>query len=163
MTTIAYSAKHRMIAADRLISSGERIVGYTSQPKIKQVGSYIFGGAGDADSLLKFFDSLDDIEDFASPTYVIEYFKEIMDPDRGVDLIAVNTKKPKEIVLMSTIEEASLSTGVPVEGLNGMATCGSGGPYALGAMMYGADPKEAVRIASAVDIRSGGRIDVIKF
>lgn len=41
------------------------------------------------------------------------------------------------------------------------ATFGSGADYAMGAMCAGADPREAVTIASRLDINTGGEIQVI--
>lgn len=50
---------------------------------------------------------------------------------------------------------------VPVE-VGAPATAGSGGEYAMGAMMAGASPKKAVEIACELDTRSGGKIRGLK-
>lgn len=43
-----------------------------------------------------------------------------------------------------------------------VAAIGSGGPVALGAMLAGVEPGEAVRIAAKVDPSTGGRVRVIR-
>lgn len=52
--------------------------------------------------------------------------------------------------------------GIPYKHAETFATSGSGSPIALAAMMAGADPKGAIKIAIAMDPSTNGRVRYVK-
>jgi hypothetical protein len=52
---------------------------------------------------------------------------------------------------------------LPVLGLNAIAAVGSGGAYALGAMLAGKSAEDAVKIACKLDNNSGLPIESLRF
>jgi hypothetical protein len=54
------------------------------------------------------------------------------------------------------------ATGIPYKHCESYAATGSGSPEALAAMMAGADPKGAIKIAIAMDPKTNGRVRYVK-
>ena len=135
MTTIAARFSTLEIAADSQVS-GEDVKYYIE--KLRRGKDCIFGGAGDLDKLLKFYDSVEKNGDFDDP----------------IEVDVLELRADGIYVYESTIH--------PVKVRGDFFSIGTGSAYALAAMYLGKSPKEAIEIASLFDPVTGGPIDVLK-
>ena len=134
MTTIAARFSTLEIAADSQVS-GEDVKYYIE--KLRRGKDCIFGGAGDLDKLLKFYDSVEKNGDFDDP----------------IEVDVLELRADGIYVYESTIH--------PVKVRGDFFSIGTGSAYALAAMYLGKSPKEAIEIASLFDPVTGGPIDVL--
>lgn len=140
MTTIAIDAF--TIAADRQMTHHNNMASTVPGAKIRRRGDHIFALAG-----------IGEVDDFA------EWYM------RGQDL-DVNTIPPGDWTgavwdgvswcLMHNDSTMSTCINVPF-------AFGSGGPYALGALLAGADARKAVAIATKCDIYTGHGCTVVPY
>ena len=135
MTTIAARYSTLEIAADSQVS-GDDVKYYIE--KLRRGKDCIFGGAGDLDKLLKFYDSVEKNGDFDDP----------------IEVDVLELRADGIYVYESTIH--------PVKVRGDFFSIGTGSAYALAAMYLGKSPKEAIEIASLFDPVTGGPIDVLK-
>jgi hypothetical protein len=135
MTTIAARFSTLEIAADSQVS-GDDVKYYIE--KLRRGKDCIFGGAGDLDKLLKFYDSVEKNGDFDDP----------------IEVDVLELRADGIYVYESTIH--------PVKIRGDFFSIGTGSAYALAAMYLGKSPKEAIEIASIFDPVTGGPIDVLK-
>jgi hypothetical protein len=134
MTTIAARFSTLEIAADSQVS-GDDVKYYIE--KLRRGKDCIFGGAGDLDKLLKFYDSVEKNGDFDDP----------------IEVDVLELRADGIYVYESTIH--------PVKVRGDFFSIGTGSAYALAAMYLGKSPKEAIEIASLFDPVTGGPIDVL--
>ena len=134
MTTIAARFSTLEIAADSQVS-GEDVKYYIE--KLRRGKDCIFGGAGDLDKLLKFYDSVEKNGDFDDP----------------IEVDVLELRADGIYVYESTIH--------PVKVRGDFFAVGTGSAYALAAMHLGKSPKEAIEIASIFDPVTGGPVDVM--
>lgn len=144
MTTIAYSAKHRTIAADRLATNNGIRVGYT--PKIMRLGRLLIGGCGTATMCSAFMDWVKNGMHGDCPP---------MENGRGPDDPGATC-----FILLGELAVSFVGSGAQ-RVYAPHHTYGSGSDIARGALELGATPEQAVRAALVYDIYSGGEIDVI--
>jgi ATP-dependent protease HslVU (ClpYQ) peptidase subunit len=134
MTTIAARLSTLEIAADSQVS-GDDVKYYIE--KLRRGKGCIFGGAGDLDKLLKFYDSVEKSGDFDDP----------------IEVDVLELRHDGIYVYESTIH--------PVKVRGDFFAVGTGSAYALAAMHLGKSPKEAIEIASIFDPVTGGPVDVM--
>lgn len=153
MTTIAY--KDGFMASDTQMTNGNRkLFGIR---KVFATQSFIVGIGGAVpmiDPVLAWF--LD---------------AEINTADHGVSPEQFHSTNPPDfcstdIQILAVCRETRMAfeldaTGHGVRLGEGFAALGSGAEYALGAMAAGASAREAVEIAAAMDIHTGGVIEVV--
>lgn len=144
MTTVVWSAKHKMLAADRQV--GSPIV---EKPKILDAGKYLLAGAG-------YYDDLYEVALWLSKGADENDKPELPDRSDGDSNFLVVTKETGEAAWLTT----PFLRPVPIH--EEFYTLGSGGDFALGALMAGANPAKAIAIAIHLDPQSGGYVDVIK-
>lgn len=136
MTTIASDG--RSIAADRLITSSEQLLGETTKVYTAKDGSF-FASAGNASDC-------DCYEAWKKGT-----LKER--PDIECDSFeAMILRKNKVYLVDKNLIEIEVFTPQAI---------GSGGNLALGAMLAGATPQEAIEFAAERDLFTGGGVDVL--
>lgn len=134
MTTIAARLSTLEIAADSQVS-GDDVKYYIE--KLRRGKDCIFGGAGDLDKLLKFYDSVEKSGDFDEP----------------IEVDILELRHDGIYVYESTIH--------PVKVRGDFFSVGTGSAYALAAMHLGKSPREAIEIASIFDPVTGGPIDTM--
>jgi ATP-dependent protease HslVU (ClpYQ) peptidase subunit len=138
MTTIATDG--RAMAADGLVHDHcDTIVDRDCRKVFRLADGRIAGGAGNAFDVLAWVNWLDAAKSGPCPIEGTQFSGLILDPSGTVLWV---DHKGREGV-----------TPVP-------AAVGSGQDYAYGAMDAGADPAEAVRIATLRDVYSGGYIHI---
>lgn len=116
--------------------------------KVHKVGKYTFAAAGTLADVQATVRSLEkDVRKSKKKPSVDRFVKNISG-DGGVYVLALN-KHLYEIGHDGSIVE--LSEGEPVG-------IGSGRKYAIGALVAGATPEDAVRIAAAFDVYTGGDV-----
>lgn len=138
MTCIAVSITHGCLAADSRVSTDGSMWGVN---KAKRIGRSLVAAAGDWDDVLKFWELIEKKKKNVGLTDDSEV--------EGIEL------SPTGIYLYS-------SSGKRYPIRDAFFAIGSGAPYALGAMAMGANPEEAVQIASKFDPATGGSIDVLQ-
>jgi len=163
MTTIAYSARIRKIASDRQVTQSGYYFGDTPHPKFLEVGRFIFCFAGSLDGIDHLRERLSEVEDFVDFRSVVNFFKENYEEGSHVEVFVIDRENPSKIGVCSTDPDGTNPGGSITDIKNGYFTLGSGSKIALGAMAAGADPREAVLIASDYDTHTGGSIDVLSF
>lgn len=150
MTTITY--KDRKIASDGQISFGDRIDNY-SLKKVRKINGCLVGGAGRLSSVLQFFDWFQEWSDAqqvqGESPHVKVFVPEGIDDEDFYGLVIF----ADEVIFMYEGGKKSYQmTGSPHYAI------GSGSDYALAAMDAGASADEAVAIAMARDVYTGGEI-----
>lgn len=147
MTTIAFTNKE--LAFDSLITQGTDRVGFGIKGKRLKTGELI-AFAGDVAQGQLFVqwaeggylpdENKKKLEALKEPSYVV--------------IVVTPGKKP----VISVYDDGLL----PCKYTSKYYAWGSGAPFALGAMVYGASAKEAVQVAKACDTCTGGNIKVLR-
>ena len=132
MTTIAARFSTREIAADSMCSSDDA---FYLVEKLRKGKTSIYGGCGDWDKLLKFYQA-------------IEAGSEL---DSDVDVTILELRNDGIWIYESTI--------IPARIKNDFWAIGTGSGYAIAAMHLGLSPSEAVKIACLYDTSSHEPID----
>lgn len=133
MTTIACDGKS--MAGDTLVTSGSEIVGYAIKIERTKDGR-IFGSAGPGDDCRRFAQWMQGGD---KPELSNDFSALILTLDGTVYYVGA-TLEPSEFIVPQAL--------------------GSGGDFAIGAMLAGKSPRDAVAIAIERDTRSGGDITV---
>lgn len=142
MTTIAYSAKHRQIAADRQVTANGIVVGQVT--KILRIGSILVGGCGASGLCQRFV------------AWVAAGMHESCPP------MVMGEDKACGILFWNDICVTFLNTeGIPDYCHAPYHAYGSGSEIARTALAMGASPEEAIRIAAQQDIYTGSEVDVL--
>lgn len=135
MTTIAARFSTLEIAADSMVSGDDS---FYLVEKLRVGKTSIYGGCGDWDKLLKFYQS-------------IESGGEV---DSDMDVTVLELRHDGIWIYESTI--------IPARIKNDFWAVGTGANYAIAAMHLGKSPKEAVELACLYDTSSNGPIDFMK-
>jgi ATP-dependent protease HslVU (ClpYQ) peptidase subunit len=138
MTTIAY--RDGVLVSDSQVTLGGMKLPGNAVKIGKTKTGILYGGAGSWASLGQFFDWVNSPEDGELPEG--EYSGIIVLPKGEVMEVENGSFLPK-------VKQKFFSIG-------------SGAPFALAAMMAGATAQQAVKIATKLDIHSGGSIKTIK-
>lgn len=145
MTTLCYSPKHRSLAFDSLATSGGYRTGMMRKGGLIQ--DVFYAGCGCALMVKQFLDWVETGMKGEPPKLQI--------PDGNSD--------PYEaacFIWRGSMELTFMHAGVEYSEIE-YGCYGSGKSIALGALVAGATPEEAVRAACAMDIHSGGHINVV--
>jgi len=134
MTTIAAKASTGDVAADSMVSGDDSFYLVT---KIRRGENSIYGGCGDWDKLLKFYNSLESGADLDSDT----------------DVTVLELRSDGIWIYESTI--------IPAKIKNDFWAIGTGANFAIAAMHLGLTPAEAVKLACLYDTSSHEPIDVM--
>jgi len=134
MTTIAARASTGEVAGDSMVSGDDSFYLVT---KIRRGENSIYGGCGDWDKLLKFYNSLESGADLDSDT----------------DVTVLELRSDGIWIYESTI--------IPAKIKNDFWAIGTGANFAIAAMHLGLTPAEAVRLACLYDTSSHEPIDVM--
>jgi hypothetical protein len=134
MTTIAARASTGEIAADSMVSGDDS---FYLVEKLRKGQESIYGGCGDWDKLLKFYNSLESGADLDSDT----------------DVTVLELRSDGIWIYESTI--------IPAKIKNDFWAIGTGANFAIAAMHLGLTPAEAVRLACLYDTSSHEPIDVM--
>ena len=146
MTTVAY--KDKELAFDSKVTDSSGAV----------LGAVVKGAKLPAGSLAAFAGDLAHCQLFhkwAAAGFLNDSLKLSLDnlKDPCYTGIVVN---PKGIITVYN------DSTIPVTYTSKMYSWGSGGGYAMGAMVFGASAKEAVQVAKICDVSTGGRVRVLK-
>lgn len=131
------------MAGDGLVSS-DGLIFATKYPKVRKVGSSIVGVSGCMRSSEAFFDWLAASQEtlgLAFPEGIDEGFEALILDENG----ACRSVDHKGLIMAEELPTAS----------------GSGRALAIGAMLAGASPLQAVELASQRDCYTGGRIHAV--
>jgi hypothetical protein len=134
MTTIAAKASTGEVAGDSMVSGDDSFYLVT---KIRRGKNSIYGGCGDWDKLLKFYNSLESGADLDSDT----------------DVTVLELRSDGIWIYESTI--------IPAKIKNDFWAIGTGANFAIAAMHLGLNPAEAVKLACLYDTSSHEPIDVM--
>jgi hypothetical protein len=134
MTTIAARASTGEIAADSMVSGDDS---FYLVKKLRKGQESIYGGCGDWDKLLKFYNSLESGADLDSDT----------------DVTVLELRSDGIWIYESTI--------IPAKIKNDFWAIGTGANFAIAAMHLGLTPAEAVKLACLYDTSSHEPIDVM--
>jgi ATP-dependent protease HslVU (ClpYQ) peptidase subunit len=137
MTTIAYHKESKTIATDSLMTAGD-VISSSNKVKMTKVDGYKFfisGTVADEDLLISSYFGCNIDSEIDCISFVVE-------PDGAIFEYCVGRNR---------------SYKTP---LNENATIGSGEQFALSAMDFGCNAKDAVKYACTRDTRSGGRVRV---
>jgi len=134
MTTIAARASTGEIAADSMVSGDDS---FYLVKKLRKGQESIYGGCGDWDKLLKFYNSLESGADLDSDT----------------DVTVLELRSDGIWIYESTI--------IPAKIKNDFWAIGTGANFAIAAMHLGLNPAEAVKLACLYDTSSHEPIDVM--
>jgi hypothetical protein len=134
MTTIAAKASTGEIAADSMVSGDDS---FYLVEKLRRGQESVYGGCGDWDKLLKFYNSLDSGADLDSDT----------------DVTVLELRSDGIWIYESTI--------IPAKIKNDFWAIGTGANFAIAAMHLGLSPAEAVKLACLYDTSSHEPIDVM--
>ena len=134
MTTIAAKASTGEIAADSMVSGDDS---FYLVEKLRRGQTSIYGGCGDWDKLLKFYNSLESGADLDSDT----------------DVTVLELRSDGIWIYESTI--------IPAKIKNDFWAIGTGANFAIAAMHLGLTPAEAVKLACLYDTSSHEPIDVM--
>jgi hypothetical protein len=135
LTTIAARFSTREIAADSMCSSDEA---FYLVEKLRKGKSSIYGGCGDWDKLLKFYQAIESGGDIDSDT----------------DVTILELRNDGIWIYESTI--------IPARIKNDFWAIGTGSGYAIASMHLGLSPSEAVAVACLYDTSSHAPIDTMK-
>jgi hypothetical protein len=134
MTTIAARASTGEIAADSMVSGDDS---FYLVEKLRKGQESIYGGCGDWDKLLKFYNSLESGADLDSDT----------------DVTVLELRSDGIWIYESTI--------IPAKIKNDFWAIGTGANFAIAAMHLGLSPAEAVKLACLYDTSSHEPVDVM--
>ena len=134
MTTIAAKASTGEIAADSMVSGDDS---FYLVEKLRMGENSVYGGCGDWDKLLKFYNSLESGADLDSDT----------------DVTVLELRSDGIWIYESTI--------IPAKIKNDFWAIGTGANFAIAAMHLGLTPAEAVKLACLYDTSSHEPIDVM--
>jgi hypothetical protein len=134
MTTIAAKASTGEIAADSMVSGDDS---FYLVEKLRSGQTSVYGGCGDWDKLLKFYNSLESGADLDSDT----------------DVTVLELRSDGIWIYESTI--------IPAKIKNDFWAIGTGANFAISAMHLGLTPAEAVKLACLYDTSSHEPIDVM--
>ena len=134
MTTIAAKASTGEIAGESMVSGDDSF--YLTE-KLRRGQESIYGGCGDWDKLLKFYNSLESGADLDSDT----------------DVTVLELRSDGIWIYESTI--------IPAKIKNDFWAIGTGANFAIAAMHLGLTPAEAVKLACLYDTSSHEPIDVM--
>ena len=134
MTTIAAKFSTGEIAADSMVSGDDS---FYLVEKLRKGQESIYGGCGDWDKLLKFYNSLESGADLDSDT----------------DVTVLELRSDGIWIYESTI--------IPAKIKNDFWAIGTGANFAIAAMHLGLTPAEAVKLACLYDTSSHEPIDVM--
>jgi hypothetical protein len=134
MTTIAARASTGEIAADSMVSGDDS---FYLVEKLRKGQESVYGGCGDWDKLLKFYNSLESGADLDSDT----------------DVTVLELRSDGIWIYESTI--------IPAKIKNDFWAIGTGANFAIAAMHLGLTPAEAVKLACLYDTSSHEPIDVM--
>ena len=134
MTTIAAKASTGEIAADSMVSGDDS---FYLVEKLRKGQESIYGGCGDWDKLLKFYNSLESGADLDSDT----------------DVTVLELRSDGIWIYESTI--------IPAKIKNDFWAIGTGANFAIAAMHLGLTPAEAVKLACLYDTSSHEPVDVM--
>ena len=151
MTTIAY--KDRIIACDtKMCNDGEY------QHGIKKIGrskKYLFGYSGVLGGLIPTFEWLLQFETKCdNATGLYRYAEKLMVEGDDAHFMLIDRDQK-----LFTMDGDGYTNPIP----RGFDAIGSGGAYALGAMIAGKGATAAVDVASSVDAYTGGEICHLQF
>jgi len=135
MTTIAARFSTKEIAADSMVSGDDS---FYLVEKLRRGKESIYGGCGDWDKLLKFYQSLEAGGDL----------------DSEIDVTVLELRNDGIWIYESTI--------IPAKIKNDFWAVGTGANYAIAAMHLGLSPAEAVALACQYDTSSSPPIDSMK-
>lgn len=140
MTTIASDGQ--TVAADGRVTAGDEIL-YDQKVKLVEWGHYILGFAG--------------MSALSAP--IIEWFKSGADPEQIKDSLA---SQDWSLCVFGKDGVITYHHNLPYpHTLPYPFALGAGENYALGALLNGASPIEAVEIAAKVNCKTGGKITVL--
>jgi hypothetical protein len=163
MTTIAYKLGVG-IAADRMVTAGDDIM--PPRAKVFEIGHYVFGACG---YLGPAFDAMLMLQDWLAhnpldvgvnelmirrqlqPFFAVlrEWIKELPPENEcGFDVVLIDKRCP--YVVLSFSRSAHLVSYIDVSSGHQIEAWGSGADVAKGALMAGASPEDAVRIAATL-------------
>jgi hypothetical protein len=134
MTTIAAKASTGEIAADSMVSGDDS---FYLVEKLRRGENSIYGGCGDWDKLLTFYNSLESGSGLDSDT----------------DVTVLELRSDGIWIYESTI--------IPAKIKNDFWAIGTGANFAIAAMHLGLTPAEAVKLACLYDTSSHEPIDVM--
>jgi len=134
MTTIAARASTGEIAGESMVSGDDSF--YLTE-KLRRGQESIYGGCGDWDKLLKFYNSLESGADLDSDT----------------DVTVLELRSDGIWIYESTI--------IPAKIKNDFWAIGTGANFAIAAMHLGLTPAEAVKLACLYDTSSHEPVDVM--
>jgi hypothetical protein len=134
MTTIAAKASTGEIAADSMVSGDDS---FYLVEKLRRGQESVYGGCGDWDKLLKFYNSLESGADLDSDT----------------DVTVLELRSDGIWIYESTI--------IPAKIKNDFWAIGTGANFAIAAMHLGLTPAEAVKLACLYDTSSHEPIDIM--
>ena len=134
MTTIAAKASTGEIAADSMVSGDDS---FYLVEKLRRGQESVYGGCGDWDKLLKFYNSLESGADLDSDT----------------DVTVLELRSDGIWIYESTI--------IPAKIKNDFWAIGTGANFAIAAMHLGLSPAEAVKLACLYDTSSHEPVDVM--
>lgn len=142
MTTVAWDGK--TIAADRQATGGGGL--RRELAKLYRSRLYIFGGVGQLDDVMSIAEwfRLHDANSEKAPTL----------SEGGTNGIAVDTRSGKAFIVEGAKPRLS-----PI--LESFHASGSGRDFAISAMAFGKNAREAVLFASRFDVFTGGKVDVV--
>lgn len=145
VTTVAYSAHHKMLAADRRVTENDRAVGQVT--KITKLGGLLIARSGSQPAVHA----------------CIDWLKKgaIGDPPSMQFQIENEWMTGYVTVFLDDLHVEFIGDGKVQWARAPFFVGGTGGRIALGAMLAGATPEEAVRLACTQDIYSGDGIDVL--
>lgn len=151
MTTVVIDKSFKM-ASDSLCCVGD-MKALGKNQKIFEVSGYLIGVAGAYSQALKFIDHFTDMLEHnkvQDNTYL-----EIprISTDQLVDFTALVLTPDNQCFLYETSNDCLKVDELPI-------AIGTGTPYAMGAMLAGADAVKAVEICSQLDIYTGGEVQV---
>lgn len=134
MTTIAAKASTGEIAADSMVSGDDS---FYLVEKLRRGENSVYGGCGDWDKLLTFYNSLESGSGLDSDT----------------DVTVLELRSDGIWIYESTI--------IPAKIKNDFWAIGTGANFAIAAMHLGLSPAEAVKLACLYDTSSHEPIDVM--
>lgn len=145
MTTIAFTKGE--LAFDSRITAGSDIVGSMIKGKRLESGALIAICGDVAQGQL--------FQRWAEDGFVNNDTKKTLELLKDADYTAV-------VILPDSSIRVHDNNLLPIVYTSKMYAWGSGGPFALGAMVHGASAAEAVKVAKICDACTGGRVRVLR-
>ena len=153
------------LAADSIITAGDRIYEHKAVPKITEVGDYVLAGAG----VSRYCDIIlygwqPPKYDNSNP-YVFMVSKFVPEMRKMHDETGYSLKDEDSFEFLVGLKNNLYYIGDDYSVLltkTNMYGIGSGAAYALGALSAGADIQTAMKIATKYDINTGGRIQIVE-